>query len=55
MEYSAKTTLPLNSIVLVTLCWYSAISPIGIIFHLYPFINGGEKIKRAHEVSVFGD
>jgi hypothetical protein len=28
-----------------TLCRYSAISPIGIIFHSYYFINGGENIK----------
>jgi hypothetical protein len=49
MEYSAKTTLPLNSIVLVTLCRYSAISPIGIIFHLYSFYKWGRKDKKGSQ------
>jgi hypothetical protein len=38
--------------VLFTLCRYSAISPIGIIIHLYFFYQWGRKDKRAHKVSV---
>jgi hypothetical protein len=34
--------------VLFTICRYSAISPIGIIVHLYFFYQWGRKDKRAH-------
>jgi hypothetical protein len=57
MEYSAKTTLPLNSIgIIYTLPVFHIILHFGIIFtHIYlPF---GRKAKGLYftQVSVFGD
>jgi hypothetical protein len=43
MKYLAKTKLPLNSIGII--CRYSAISPIGIIFHSCFFYQWGENTK----------
>jgi hypothetical protein len=58
MEYSAKTTLPLNSIVLFTLCRYSIISPYWYSLSLIYLFAIGEKIQGLifhSQVSVFGD
>jgi hypothetical protein len=59
MEYSAKTTLPLNSIsIIYSLLVFRIVLQIGIIFtHLYLFAVG-EKVKGLifhSQVSVFGD
>jgi hypothetical protein len=39
--------------VLFTLCRYSTISPIGIIFHLYLFYQWGWKDKNGSQTSLF--
>jgi hypothetical protein len=46
MEYSAKTSLPLNSNGIILPCRYSASPPkFGIIFTHILFAKGGEKVK----------
>jgi hypothetical protein len=48
MEYSAKTSLPLNSIGIIhSLPVFRHLSKFGIITHLL-FAKGGEKVKRAY-------
>jgi hypothetical protein len=39
--------------VLFTLCRYSTISPIGIIFHLFLFYQWGRKDKKGSQTSLF--
>jgi hypothetical protein len=49
MESSAKTRLPLHSIVLFILrCHSASLSNFGIIFTHILFSEGGESLKRAH-------
>jgi hypothetical protein len=59
MEYSAKTTLPLNSIgIIYSLPVFRIVLHFGIIFHSYLFVCHWRESKRAYislKVSVFGD
>jgi hypothetical protein len=58
MEYSAKTTLPLNSIGIISSLSVFRHLSIGIIFTHILFAKGGENSLRAYislKVSVFGN
>jgi hypothetical protein len=46
MEYSAKTSLPLNSIGIILPCRYSARSPIWYKLHSYIICQRGRESKR---------
>jgi hypothetical protein len=46
LAFKAKICIPLNSIGIISLCRYSAISPIGIIIHLYFFYQWGRIYKK---------
>jgi hypothetical protein len=49
MEYSAKTSLPLNSIGIIhSLPVFRRLSKFGIILTHILFAKGGEKVKRAY-------
>jgi hypothetical protein len=49
MEYSAKTTLPLNSIsIIYSLLVFRIVLQIGIIFHSYLFVCHWGETKRAY-------
>jgi hypothetical protein len=48
MEYSAKTSLPLNSIGIIFPCRYSANPPIWYFFTHILFAKGGEKVRGAY-------
>jgi hypothetical protein len=55
MESLAKTGLPLHSYGIIYPSPSLRITQIGIIFHSYLLIPLGEKVKRALNVSVFGN
>jgi hypothetical protein len=58
MEYSAKTSLPLNSNGIILPCRYSASSPIWYNLHSYIICQRGRENKTAYillKVSIFGD
>jgi hypothetical protein len=56
MEYSAMTTLPLNSIgIIYPLPVFRHLSKLVESFTHISFINGGEIIIRAFKFSIFGD
>jgi hypothetical protein len=48
MEYSAKTSLPLNSIGIILPCRYSASSPIWYNLHSYIICQRGRESTRAY-------
>jgi hypothetical protein len=49
MEYSAKTSLPLNSIGIIhSLPVFRRLSKFGIILTHILFAKGGEKVRRAY-------
>jgi hypothetical protein len=54
MEYSAKTTLPLNSISIIhSLPAFRHLSIIGIIFTYILFAKGGEDLKKGSQQTPF--
>jgi hypothetical protein len=54
MEYSAKTTLPLNSIgIIYPLPVFHNTLQFGIIFHLYIVYQRGRKYIKGSQMSLF--